>query len=120
MLGKGRISRGGIRREDLSQTVVFGSGSNAKKVKAVPFDIPIVGYPTYGFEEVKVSTMRLWDAVDEPEITDRLYPNDKTEDGKGLRLKQQFFRNMQNFLNLSIQWYLFLQGKLTKIMKEQS
>ena len=88
----------GVKREELSQTVVFGSGPNTRKIKAVPFDIPIVGYPTHGFEDVRVSTMRLWDSVNEPEIADKLYPNDKTGDGKRLRLKQQYF-----FVSASVQ-----------------
>ncbi len=74
---------------------------NAEYVKAVPYDIPIIG----DNNEI-VNTLRLWSA--EPasvypptdafgyhrnlrEISSMLYPNDETEEGKILRLKQQYF-----------------------------
>ena len=73
---------------------------NAEYVKAVPYDIPIVGDNNH-----VVNSLRLWSA--EPanvypddafeyhrklrEISSMLYPNDDTEDGKMLRLKQQYF-----------------------------
>ena len=73
---------------------------NAEYVKAVPYDIPIIGDGNH-----VVNTLRLWSA--EPastypdnafeyhsklrEISAMLYPNDETEEGKLLRLKQQYF-----------------------------
>lgn len=75
---------------------------NAQYVKAVPYDLPIVGA-----ENGIVNTLRLWSA--EPastyptnmsafdyhaqvrEISSMLYPNDSTDEGKILRLKQQYF-----------------------------
>lgn len=71
-------------------------------VRAVPYDVPIVGYDT------KVTnTLRLWsaevadDACDAAslseyvnevrEICRNVYPDDSTEHGKILRLKQQYF-----------------------------
>ncbi len=74
---------------------------NAEYVKAVPYDIPIIGD-----NNKIVNTLRLWSA--EPasvypendafsyhralrEISSMLYPNDETEEGKLLRLKQQYF-----------------------------
>lgn len=73
---------------------------NAENVKAVPYDVPIIGDGNH-----IVNTLRLWSA--EPasvypdnafeyhrnlrEISSMLYPNDDTEDGKILRLKQQYF-----------------------------
>ncbi len=73
---------------------------NAEYVKAVPYDIPIVGDGNH-----VVNNLRLWSA--EPatvypddafeyhrnlrEISSMLYPNDETEEGKLLRLKQQYF-----------------------------
>lgn len=73
---------------------------NAEYVKAVPYDVPIIGDGNH-----IVNTLRLWSA--EPasvypdnafeyhrnlrEISSMLYPNDDTEDGKILRLKQQYF-----------------------------
>ncbi|MDE7106390.1 MAG: glycogen/starch/alpha-glucan phosphorylase [Anaeroplasmataceae bacterium] len=73
---------------------------NAEYVKAVPYDVPIIGDNNH-----IVNTLRLWSA--EPasvypddafgyhkklrEISSMLYPNDDTEEGKLLRLKQQYF-----------------------------
>lgn len=73
---------------------------NAEYVKAVPYDVPIIGDGNK-----IVNTLRLWSA--EPasvypddafeyhrklrEISSMLYPNDETEEGKLLRLKQQYF-----------------------------
>lgn len=87
-----------------------------QQVKAVPFDMPVVG-----FENGRVNTLRLWqsepfeefdfakfnnyeydDAVAEKnraeDITRVLYPNDMQRAGKVLRLKQQYF-----FCSASIQ-----------------
>ena len=87
-----------------------------QQVKAVPFDMPVVG-----FENGRVNTLRLWqsepfeefdfakfnnyeydDAVSEKnraeDITRVLYPNDMQRAGKVLRLKQQYF-----FCSASIQ-----------------
>lgn len=87
-----------------------------QQVKAVPFDMPVVG-----FENARVNTLRLWqsepfeefdfakfnnyeydDAVSEKnraeDITRVLYPNDMQRAGKVLRLKQQYF-----FCSASIQ-----------------
>ncbi|MBQ9520147.1 MAG: glycogen/starch/alpha-glucan phosphorylase [Acholeplasmatales bacterium] len=74
---------------------------NAEYVRAVPYDVPIVGDGNH-----VVNTLRLWNA--EPsmmyqpndafeyntrvsEISSMLYPNDETDEGKMLRLKQQYF-----------------------------
>ncbi len=76
---------------------------NAMVVKAVPYDVPVVGY-----QNKVVNTLRLWSA--EPtedklpsnmsfdqylqaikEICHGLYPDDSTEHGRILRLRQQYF-----------------------------
>ncbi len=73
---------------------------DAEYVKAVPYDVPMIG-ENNGI----VNTLRLWSA--EPantypenafeyhrklrDISSMLYPNDDTEEGKLLRLKQQYF-----------------------------
>ncbi len=74
---------------------------DAEYVKAVPYDMPIIGDNNH-----VVNTLRLWSA--EPsdknqdaesyeahskvsEISSMLYPNDETDEGKILRLKQQYF-----------------------------
>ena len=70
-------------------------------IRAVPCDVPVIGYDTK-----MTNTLRLWDA--EPsdilpnkdfaeylqevnEICRNVYPDDSTEHGKYLRLKQQYF-----------------------------
>ena len=75
-------------------------------VRAVPYDVPVVGDITNG--NTTVNTLRLWSsepterqypkgisAVDYEKgvrnISEFLYPDDSTEEGKILRLKQQYF-----------------------------
>ena len=85
-----------IRDDRLEYTL-----TNSEEVLAVPYDVPIIGY-----ENETVNTLRLWSAeISEPpkhkyldiytreteDITDALYPDDSYEDGKILRLKQQYF-----------------------------
>jgi len=72
-----------------------------QKVLAVPYDMPVVGYRVD-----TVNTLRLWNAEpasfgpihdvlsykrDTEAITDFLYPDDTHDEGKILRLKQQYF-----------------------------
>ena len=76
---------------------------DAECIRAVPYDLPVIGYKTKN-----TNTLRLWHA--EPsdknlpsnksfsnyltgirEICQCLYPDDSTEEGKILRLKQQYF-----------------------------
>lgn len=81
---------------------------DAEEVRALPYDLPIVGYsesPNYS-----VLSLRLWSTKESPRnfllqrynaglldqaaentsLTDVLYPNDNTELGKRVRLKQEF------------------------------
>lgn len=94
--------------------------SNAYAVRAVPFDVPLIGKSN----EV-VNTLRLWYAepCDEAlpknadftyylkfirDITHGLYPDDSTEEGKLLRLRQQYFlvsAGMQTACNREIKLY---------------
>jgi starch phosphorylase len=86
------------------------SHENFKVVKAVPYDTPIIGY-----KNDTVNTLRLWSAEtsesdsnylpvtsnaydqilahkhDVESISQVLYPNDSYEEGKKLRLKQEYF-----------------------------
>ena len=94
-----------LRKESESQIVEFKD----LIVKAVPYDIPIIGYDTKN-----INTLRLWQSeaildfdfkkfndfkYDESvknknraeDITRVLYPNDEQRVGKVLRLRQQYF-----------------------------
>lgn len=89
---------------------------NYQSVRAIPFDIPVVGYNNH-----VVNTLRVWDAeaindfqldsfdkgdyqkaVEQENlarnIVEVLYPNDNHYAGKELRLKQQYF-----FISASVQ-----------------
>ncbi len=82
---------------------------SGQTVKAVPYDMPV-----FGFRTENVGTLRLWQAepvkefdfdtfnkqdyleaskekIFAEDISRVLYPNDDTDDGKKLRLKQQYF-----------------------------
>mgnify|MGYP000591690760 FL=1 len=92
--------------------VTFGDGS----VRALPYDMPIIGYGTRN-----INTLRLWEAHSlndldlgkfnqqdylhatedrtlSEDISRVLYPNASTDEGKKLRLKQQYF-----FVSASLQ-----------------
>ena len=94
-----------IRKDDEVQIITFSD----MKVKAVPYDVPIIGYDTKN-----INTLRLWqcEALREfdfnlfnnqqyieavsarnkaEDISRVLYPNDTAEAGKVLRLRQQYF-----------------------------
>ncbi len=76
--------------------------NNAECVRAVPYDMPIVGYKTKN-----TNALRLWSAEvsenipittnyvkylqDVKNICQNLYPDDSTDEGKILRLKQEYF-----------------------------
>lgn len=110
-----------LERPELAQTIRFGgrcrhnsdTGAvewlDTEDVLAIPFDVPIPGY-----QNGVVNTLRLWSAASTDEfnlhefnqgsyteavsakngaenITMVLYPNDSSENGKELRLRQQYF-----------------------------
>ena len=99
-----------IRCEQDAVTVCF----RGQTVRAVPYDMPIIGYPQSADAEPHIGTLRLWQAepvqafdfntfnaqdytaasaetVAAEDISRCLYPNDDTRAGKALRLKQQYF-----------------------------
>jgi starch phosphorylase len=101
-----------VRRDEESLLVRFAG----QTVRAVPYDMPIIGYGGGS-----INTLRLWqsEAVEEfdfekfneqkydqaltsknraEDISRVLYPNDSTDKGKALRIRQQYF-----FCSASIQ-----------------
>ncbi len=71
-----------VRRADEKIDVVFKDMT----VTAVPYDMPIYGK--------RINTLRLFQAEGSPEaekISEYLYPADDTEDGKLLRIRQEYF-----------------------------
>jgi len=95
---------------------------NANHVLAVPYDIPIPGY-----KNETVNTLRLWSATatDEFDLSEFnaggytesvaakneaenismvLYPNDESENGKALRLKQQYFLASASLQDVVRRW----------------
>ncbi len=112
-----------LRKDGHAKNIHFGgkliSGTNRhgdevfdledyEEVRALPYDMPMVGYPDDG--KFCVSTLRLWSTKESPRnfqlqrynsgqvgeakentsLTDVLYPNDNHELGKRIRLKQEF------------------------------
>tara|TARA_R110000868_G_scaffold4278_5_gene27125 strand:- start:48309 stop:50831 length:2523 start_codon:yes stop_codon:yes gene_type:complete len=95
---------------------------DTEEVLAVPYDVPIPGY-----KNNTVNTLRLWSAqateifnfsefnrgsyfeavsskAEAENITMVLYPNDASENGKELRLKQQYFLVSASLQDVVAQW----------------
>lgn len=71
-----------IRRDNEKQLIEFAD----MKVYAVPYDMPVFGK--------RINRLRLFQAEGSPEaekISEYLYPADDTEEGKILRLRQEYF-----------------------------
>ena len=87
-----------IRKDDESMTISFAD----MVVTAVPYDMPVFGK--------RINILRLYQAEGSAEaekISEYLYPADDTEDGKILRLRQEYFFTaaacrdiVQNFVRL--------------------
>ncbi|MBT1070595.1 glycogen/starch/alpha-glucan phosphorylase [Pelotalea chapellei] len=100
----------------------------ANNVLAVPYDIPIPGY-----RNGTVNTLRLWKAAATDEfdlgefnagsyaesvaaknaaenITMVLYPNDASENGKELRLRQQYFLASASLQDIIARWNVLHKG----------
>ncbi|MBN2260486.1 MAG: glycogen/starch/alpha-glucan phosphorylase [Clostridiales bacterium] len=103
-----------IRKFDESTTIAFSDFS----LRAVPYDVPIIGY-----QSSTINTLRLWQA--EPihpfnfeafnnqdynastkeknmaeDISRVLYPNDSNDDGKLLRIRQEYFLSSASLKDL--------------------
>jgi len=131
-----------IKKQDEAVTVKFGGHiiikkdetgkkvylrGNTENIKAIPYDMPIVGYGNK-----TVNTLRLWEAESldgefdlqlfndqqylrsvekanlAEDISRVLYPNDSGPSGKALRLKQQYFfvsASLQDILNKYVKKY---------------
>ncbi len=95
---------------------------DTEEVLAIPFDVPVSGY-----RNGVVNTLRLWKATatdefnldefnagsypesvaaknDAEHITMVLYPNDSSESGKELRLRQQYFLASASLQDILRQW----------------
>jgi len=106
--------------------------SDTADVLAIPYDVPISGY-----QNNTVNTLRLWSASatnvfslsdfnegsysgavesknDAEHISMVLYPNDASENGKELRLKQQYFLASASLQDVLRMWSINEDGDLTK------
>ncbi|BAN34148.1 glycogen/starch/alpha-glucan phosphorylase [Sulfuricella denitrificans skB26] len=104
-----RVKFGGCTRYYHRDGRLYARWTDSQDVVAVPYDVPIPGY-----RNGTVNTLRLWSAAATDEfdlsefnagsyteavaakngaenITMVLYPNDASENGKELRLRQQYF-----------------------------
>ncbi|MGB1061530.1 MAG: glycogen/starch/alpha-glucan phosphorylase, partial [Ketobacter sp.] len=109
-----------IRDERSGKLSVRWEGT--EEVLAVPYDVPIPG-----FKNGTVNTLRLWSAeatevfnfsefnkgsyfeavsskAEAENITKVLYPNDSSENGKELRLRQQYFLVSASLQDVVTQW----------------
>ncbi len=103
-----------VRKEQDAVKVQFGDGC----VTAVPYDMPVIGK-----NGATVNTLRLWQAEsDQPfdfelfnmqkyqkaadsrlkaeRLSDVLYPNDDTQQGKKLRLRQEYFFSSASIIDM--------------------
>ncbi len=118
------VKFGGYSRQyiDPHTGKIIAHWEHAEVVEAVPFDVPIPG-----FKNDTVNTLRLWSATAQEgfnlsefnagsyheavaekaaaeNITMVLYPNDTSENGKELRLKQQYFLVSASLQDVVTQW----------------
>lgn len=118
------VKFGGISRpyKDPHTGELIVHWEDAEEVLAVPFDVPIPGY-----QNKVVNTLRLWSAEategfnlsefnqgsyfeavaaksQAENISMVLYPNDSSENGKELRLRQQYFLVSASLQDVVAQW----------------
>lgn len=140
-----------FRRDKHAETIYYGGRTtpttNKKgvevlditdydEVRALAYDIPIIGYEEQG--EFNVNTLRLWTTKESPRnfqlqrfnaglldqaaentsLTDVLYPNDNNETGKRFRLKQEFLlvsASLQDIIRRHLQSYPDLSNFVDKV-----
>lgn len=109
---------------------------DCEEVRALAYDIPIIGYKESG--DFNVNTLRLWTTKESPRnfqlqrynaglldqaaentsLTDVLYPNDNNETGKRIRLKQEFLlvsASLQDIIRRHLQCYPDLNNFADKV-----
>ena len=117
-----------VKYEDGSSHYIWADTSD---VLAIPYDVPISGY-----QNDTVNTLRLWSATatnvfslsdfnegsyadavesknDAEHISMVLYPNDTSENGKELRLKQQYFLASASLQDVLRMWSINEDDDLT-------
>ncbi len=98
---------------------------DAEYVKAVPYDVPIIGY-----QNGIVNTLRLWNTEASDiyhnfggtfeyhkrlrQISEMLYPNDDTDEGKILRIKQQYLFSAAG-VNSIVRRHKNIHGTITNL-----
>ena len=110
--------------------------SDTQDVLAVPYDVPVPGY-----RNETVNTLRLWksEATDEfnleefnagsyteavaaknlaEQITMVLYPNDASENGKELRLRQQYFLASASLQDVLCRWVKYNGENLSQFAQK--
>ena len=121
-----------VRREEDKVRIDF----KGQSVWAVPYDTPVIGYGA-----AKINTLRLWQAEpieefnfalfndqkydkafkeknDAEAITAVLYPNDSTDAGKKLRLKQQYFFSSASIQDILRKYKAKYGNDFSKLSKE--
>ncbi len=132
-----RISYGG--RSDYYRTASGGMAVrwvDTHDVLAVPYDVPIPGY-----RNGTVNTLRLWKAAATDEfdlgefnagdyaesvaaknaaenITMVLYPNDASENGKELRLRQQYFLASASLQDIIARWVILHKNDFSRFAEK--
>jgi len=136
-----------VRRDAFAMNVHFGGSvalannilgeeiyllEGGDEVRALPLDLPIVGYAEKG--HFSVIPLRLWSTKESPRnfqlqqynagllgqaaenvsLTDVLYPNDKTALGQRLRLKQEFLLVSASLHDI-LRRHFSLYGDLTQL-----
>lgn len=124
-----------IEKKNVHDEIVHGI-ANHEDVRAIPYDIPIVGYG--GRKDYTALTLRLWstkespknfalkhfnegniaDAVINTSLTDVLYPNDKNMLGFIMRIKQEYLlvsASLQDIVRDHIETYGLMDNFRDKV-----